>query len=137
MTGHPANGWGARSMWLGLVALLVGLLVGFFVSPLGWLPPAFQQRLPAYLGLALLAALDATLGALRSRMEGTYDTGVFLSGFFVNMVAAATLAYLGDWLNVDFALAASVAFGTRIFNNLAILRRILLQRWRQRVTHAG
>jgi small basic protein len=124
-------------IWLGSVALLVGLLVGFLFSPIHWLPPAFQTRLPAYLGLALLAALDATLGAWRARLEGTYDGGVFLSGFFVNMIAAASLAYVGDWLNVDFALAASVAFGTRIFNNLAILRRILLQRWRQRVTQLG
>ncbi|MFA0751157.1 MAG: hypothetical protein SLRJCFUN_001560 [Candidatus Fervidibacter sp.] len=124
-------------LWLGSAALLAGLVVGFALSPLRWLPPAFQSRLPTYLGLALLAALDATLGAWRARLEGTYDTGVFLSGFFVNMTAAASLAYVGDWLNVDFALAASVAFGTRIFNNLAILRRILLQRWRQRVAPLG
>lgn len=125
------------AMWLGLIALLVGLLAGFLLSPVHWLPPTFQSRLPVYLGLALLAALDATFGAWRARWEGTYDTGVFLSGFFVNMITATSLAYIGDWLNVDFALAASVAFGTRIFNNLAILRRILLQRWRQRVTQLG
>lgn len=124
-------------LWLGALALLVGLLVGFVLAPVQWLPPAFQSRLPTYLGLALLAALDATLGAWRARLEGTFDSGVLLSGFFVNMFAAASLAYVGDWLNMDFALAASVAFGTRIFNNLAILRRILLQRWRQRVTQPG
>lgn len=120
-------------MWLGLLALLVGMLLGFFVAPMAPLAPG----LPVYLGLALLAAIDATLGAWRASMEGTYDTGVFLSGFFVNMVAAATLAYVGDLMGVELKMAAIVAFGTRIFNNLAFIRRILLQRWRQRITQVG
>lgn len=120
-------------MWLGLLALLLGLLLGFWLAPVAILPP----RLPIYLGLSLLAAIDATLGAWRANMEGTYDTGVFLSGFFVNMLMAALLAYVGDLMGVDLKLAAVVAFGTRIFNNLAIIRRILLQRWRQRIVQVG
>ncbi len=124
-------------MWLGLLALAVGLLIGLWLPSLAVLPVAFQQQLPNYLGLALLAAVDATLGAWRANLEGVYDTGVFLSGFFVNMVAATSLAYVGDLLGVNLALAAVVAFGTRIFNNLAIIRRIFLQRWRQRVSRVG
>ncbi len=124
-------------MWLGFLALAIGLLVGLWLPSLPLLPPAFQIQLPNYLGLALLAAIDATFGAWRANLEGTYDTGVFLSGFFVNMVAAASLAYLGDLLGVNLALAAIVAFGTRIFNNLAAIRRIFLQRWRQKATRVG
>ncbi len=124
-------------MWLGLMALLVGLVLGLWLPSIAIFPATLQQQLPNYLGLAILAALDATLGAWRANMEGTYDIGVFLSGFFVNMLAAALLAYLGDLLGVNLALAAVVAFGTRIFNNLAAIRRILLQRWRQRVSRVG
>ncbi|MER3501970.1 MAG: DUF1290 domain-containing protein [Candidatus Fervidibacterota bacterium] len=124
-------------MWLGFLALAIGLLVGLWLPSLSLLPPAFQIQLPNYLGLSLLAAIDATFGAWRANLEGTYDTGVFLSGFFVNMVAAASLAYLGDLLGVNLALAAIVAFGTRIFNNLAAIRRIFLQRWRQKATRLG
>lgn len=124
-------------MWLGFLALLIGLLLGLWLPGLAILPANLQQQLPNYLGLALLAAIDATLGAWRANMEGTYDTGVFLSGFFVNMIAAASLAYIGDLLGVNLALAAGVAFGTRIFNNLAVIRRILLQQWRQRMTRVG
>jgi small basic protein len=124
-------------MWLGFLALLIGLLVGLWLPTLAILPANLQQQLPNYLGLALLAAIDATLGAWRANMEGIYDTGVFLSGFFVNMIAAASLAYIGDLIGVNLALAAVVAFGTRIFNNLAVIRRILLQQWRQRMTRVG
>ncbi|MEJ7613511.1 Small basic protein [Candidatus Fervidibacteria bacterium JGI MDM2 SSWTFF-3-K9] len=124
-------------MWLGFLALLIGLLLGLWLPTLAILPANLQQQLPNYSGLALLAAIDATLGAWRASMEGTYDTGVFLSGFFVNMIAAASLAYIGDLIGVNLALAAVVAFGTRIFNNLAAIRRILLQQWRQRMTRVG
>ncbi len=124
-------------MWLGLLALLIGLALGLWLPSVAILPANMQQQLPNYLGLAILAAIDATLGAWRANMEGTYDTGVFLSGFFVNMVAAASIAYIGDLLNVNLSLAAIVAFGTRIFNNLAAVRRIMLQRWRQRVSRVG
>lgn len=124
-------------MWLGLLALLVGLILGLWLPSFTALPATLQQQLPNYLGLALLAAIDATLGAWRANMEGTYDTGVFLSGFFVNMIAASTLAYIGDLMSVNLALAAIVAFGTRIFNNLALIRRILLQQWRRRMTRVG
>lgn len=124
-------------MWLGLLALLVGLILGLWLPSFTVLPATLQQQLPNYLGLALLATVDATLGAWRANMEGTYDTGVFLSGFFVNMIAASTLAYIGDLMGVNLALAAIVAFGTRIFNNLALIRRILLQQWRRRMTRVG
>lgn len=124
-------------MWLGLLALLIGLLLGFWLPSVGFFPMTLQQQLPNYLGLAILAAIDATLGAWRANMEGTYDTSVFLSGFFINMLAAALLAYIGDLLGVNLALAAVVAFGTRIFNNLAVVRRIMLQRWKQRMSRVG
>jgi len=36
------------------------------------------------------------------------------------------LTYLGDRLGVELHLAAIVAFGVRLFNNLAIIRRRFL-----------
>jgi hypothetical protein len=63
-------------MWLGFLALLIGLLLGLWLPGLAILPANLQQQLPNYLGLALLAAIDATLGAWRANMEGTYDTGL-------------------------------------------------------------
>ncbi|MCS7225296.1 MAG: small basic family protein [Armatimonadetes bacterium] len=120
-------------MWLVLLSLFLGLVLGFLATP----PEGILVALHIYLGPALLAALDAIVGGWRASLEGTYDTAVFVSGFFVNMLAAGLLAYVGDLLRIDLALAAVVAFGPRIFNNLALVRRIYLQRWRQRVAPPG
>lgn len=56
-------------------------------------------------------------------MENVFDTTVFVSGFVTNALLAAGLAYLGDRLGVELYLAAVVAFGVRLFQNLAIIRR--------------
>ena len=50
----------------------------------------------------------------------------FLSGLVTNALLAAGLTFLGDRLGVELYYAAIVAFGVRLFNNLAIIRRRLL-----------
>ncbi|HEV2036226.1 MAG TPA: small basic family protein [Candidatus Dormibacteraeota bacterium] len=49
-------------------------------------------------------------------------TGLY-SGLLTNMTLAAGLVYFGDKLGVDLSIAAIVAFGVRIFNNLGAIRR--------------
>jgi small basic protein len=113
-------------MWLPAVGLAIGLVVGF-LFPLS-IPLAYAK----YLSVGVLAALDSTLGGLRAGMEENFDAGVFITGFFGNALLAGVLAYLGDQLGVDLYLAAVFAFGVRIFQNLAIIRRYLLRKWRDR-----
>jgi len=48
---------------------------------------------------------------------------VFLMGLVTNSALAAGLTFVGDKLGVDLSIAAIVAFGVRIFNNLASIRR--------------
>jgi small basic protein len=78
-----------------MIALpLVALLVGFFiVYPLS---PGIAPALGDYVAIAVVAGFDALVGALRSRLEHRFDEAVFLSGFFANMVLAASLAYFGS-----------------------------------------
>ncbi len=111
-------------MWLPLLGLLAGVVIAslFSISV-----PAEYAR---YSAIAILAALDSILGAVRSELEGTYDNGVFTTGLVSNMLLAALLTFLGDRLGVDLSIAAIVAFGVRLFNNLAIIRRYLLSRSR-------
>jgi small basic protein len=117
-------------MWLPLIGLLVCLVIG----------SAFSIAIPIeyarYTALAILAALDSVLGAVRADMEGQYDNLVFVSGFFINAVLCVILTFLGDRLGVELYYAAIIAFGVRMFNNLAIIRRLLLTRvrawWRKR-----
>jgi small basic protein len=119
-------------MWLPFIGLLIGLIIGSIFSIV---IPAEYTR---YTALAILASLDSVFGALRADMQGKYDNWVFISGFFTNGLLAALLTLLGDRLGVELHYAAIVAFGVRLFNNLAIIRRLLLvriQAWWQEQNH--
>ncbi|MGC8843438.1 MAG: DUF1290 domain-containing protein, partial [bacterium] len=59
--------------------------------------------------------------------ERKYDNLIFLSGFLVNSIAAALLAWIGDLLGVPLYLAAVIAFGVRIFQNLSLIRRLIVE----------
>lgn len=108
------------ALWLPVAGLLFGVLVGlaFRIS----IPPDYAR----YTAIAILAGLDAVVGAARSALERRYNNEIFLSGLAANMVLAAGLTLLGDRLGVDLYLAAVVAFGVRLFNNVAVIRRTLL-----------
>jgi small basic protein len=109
--------------WLAILGLFVGLGLGL----------AFSLTIPAqysrYTAMALLAAFDSVLGAVRAELDAEFDNRIFVTGFFVNMILAGVLTFLGDRLGVELYIAAIVAFGVRMFNNLAIIRRQLLERW--------
>ncbi|MDD2509654.1 MAG: small basic family protein [Syntrophomonas sp.] len=111
-------------MWLlVLFCLLIGLLIGMQV-------PVFLSVVYAkYMSIAVIAALDAVFGGIRAYMEDNFDTTIFVSGFVVNTLLAAGMAYLGDRLGVQLYLAAVVVFGVRIFQNLGIIRRYLLKKY--------
>jgi small basic protein len=111
-------------MWLPLVGLLIGIIIGSL----------FSLQIPAqysrYTAMAILAALDSVLGALRAELQGEYDNLIFVTGFFGNALLAGGLTFVGDRMGVELYLAAIVAFGVRLFNNLAIVRRAMLEAWR-------
>jgi small basic protein len=69
------------------------------------------------------------LGGVKSVLTDEFRTDVFVTGFLVNVLAAAGLAWFGDQIGVQLALAAVVVMGWRIFNNLGLIRRQLLSRF--------
>jgi small basic protein len=103
-----------------IVAFVLGFLIVYRFVPI--LPFALAN----YVALSILAGFDALIGGFRARLEGKFDEAVFVSGFFVNMILAGVLAYLGDKLNVDIYLAVTVALGIRVFNNLGRIRSLLV-----------
>lgn len=109
-------------MWLPVLGLLIGLLLGF-MSDL-----RIPEEYTSYLSIAVLAALDTLFGGIRAQLQKTFDDRVFVSGFFFNILLAAGLAFLGVHLGVDLYLAAIFAFGVRLFNNIAVIRRMLLSK---------
>lgn len=105
---------------LPLFGLIVGIFVGLALKiPI---PPVYVR----YLGIAVLAALDSTFGGIRATLEHKFNEKIFISGFFTNTLMAAFIVFVGDKLGIsELYLAAVVAFGVRLFQNLAIIRREL------------
>ena len=113
-------------MWLPVLGLMLGVSLGL-LSDL-----QIPQMYSNYLSIAVLAALDTLFGGIRAHLQQIYDDKVFISGFFFNIALAAGLAFLGVHLGVDLYLAAVFAFGVRLFQNIAVIRRVLLTKWSER-----
>lgn len=113
-------------MWLPMIGLLIGILLGLMT----------EFRIPdeytSYLSIAVLAALDTLFGGIRAHLQNSFDANVFITGFFFNIILAASLAFLGVHLGVDLYLAAIFAFGVRLFNNIAVIRRLIIARWEEK-----
>ncbi|HAA90086.1 MAG: Uncharacterized protein XD63_1370 [Thermoanaerobacterales bacterium 50_218] len=110
-------------MWLPLLGMIAGILIGSMLALS--IPGAYVK----YLSVAVLASLDSVFGGIKALLEEKFDGAILLSGFFTNALLAALLAYLGDRLGVDLYLAAVFAFGVRLFQNLAIIRRKVFEHW--------
>lgn len=100
---------------------LVGLAVGALVAVLAH--PTVPQDLSRYVAMAVVAALDATLGGVRSSLEHTFSDRIFVVSFLSNALVAVALVWLGDQLSVDLVTAVVVVLGIRIFQNVAAIRR--------------
>ncbi|MDN5710525.1 MAG: small basic family protein [Planococcus sp. (in: firmicutes)] len=113
-------------MWISILGLLLGISLGLLTDI--QIPPEYAS----YLSIAVLASLDTLFGGIRAHLQQVYDDKVFVSGFFFNIILAAGLAFLGVHLGVDLYLAAIFAFGVRLFQNIAVIRRILLSKWTEK-----
>ena len=107
-------------MFLPLAGLLVGVLAGLVLN----VNVSFEFS--RYSAVAILAALDSVLGAVRAELDGVYDNRIFISGFITNALVAVILTFIGDRLNLDLYLVALITFGLRIFDNVALIRRHFL-----------
>ena len=111
---------------IAVIGLLIGMLLGI----------VFDVDIPSnfspYMSVAILACLDSVFGAVRANLSKNFKADIFISGFFGNSILAACLAYLGDKLGIPMYIAAVIVFGGRIFDNFAIIRRILLDRVKEK-----
>lgn len=108
---------------LAIIGLALGIIIGIVVDPTvpTWLQP--------FLPVAVVAGLDALLGAGRAWLEGAFHDRVFVLSFFWNVVVACLLVFLGGQLGVGSAMttAVVVVLGIRIFSNTASIRRLLFK----------
>lgn len=111
------------------IGILAGILIGYIF------PYTYNPQYSLYISVSILACLDSIVGGMRAILEEKFDTTVFLSGFFLNALLAAFLAFLGDKLGVPLYYAAIVTFGGRLFDNFAKIRRIIVQKLRNNNTN--
>ena len=109
-----------------MILPVLGLIFGIILGTL--FPVGISQAYAILFSVALLASLDSVFGGLRAAAEEKFDNTVFISGFFTNALLAAVLVYTGDRLGIDLYYVALLAFGLRIFQNLAIIRRYFLKK---------
>lgn len=107
-----------------MIFAILGLLIGVFLGLK--LDITYPTQYSLYISVAILASLDSVFGAIKSMLEDKFDTSIFVSGFFGNAILASFLAYIGDRLGVPLYYAAIFAFGGRLFQNFAVIRRYLL-----------
>lgn len=80
-----------------------------------------------YLAVACLAGLDTVLGGIRSGYEGKFQNDVFITGFITNTIISFVIAFIGDRIGIELLVVVALVMGMRIFNNLSLIRRYLLQ----------
>jgi len=102
-----------------IIVVALGFLFGYNLE----IPYTFTE----YIAVAILAFLDSLFGGIASNMQNKFKMSVFVSGFFLNAIIAMFLVYLGQKLNVDIYLAAVIVFTTRLFTNLSIMRRLVIE----------
>lgn len=111
---------------IAFIGLLLGVLLGLLLDV------NIPETLSPYMSVAILACLDSVFGALRASLSKNFKADIFISGFFGNAILAAALAYLGDKIGIPIYIAAVIVFGGRIFDNFAVIRRLIIERLKSR-----
>ena len=112
-----------------IIAIVIGCILGAII---GIYAPIIPYTYSGYLAIGIMAALDTVFGGISSIIKKSFDMKIFVSGFFGNAILAIILTYLGERLNVDIYLAAIVVFVGRMFTNLSIIRRELVDKWMEK-----
>ena len=107
---------------LAVLGLVLGIVAGLLLEP------TLPQFLEPYLPIAIVAALDAILGATRAYLDGVFSDRVFAVSFISNVLIAGLIVFVGDQIGVGSQLSTGVVvvLGIRIFTNAAAIRRALL-----------
>ncbi|MDH3959465.1 MAG: small basic family protein [Actinomycetota bacterium] len=108
---------------IALIGLVIGIVAGLVLEP------AVPLWLEPYLPIAVIAALDAVVGATRALLDGVFRDRVFIISFLSNVLVAAVIVWIGDLLGVGTQMSTGVVvvLTMRIFSNAAAIRRHILK----------
>jgi len=105
-----------------LIGILIGIIIGFQINY------SIPLEYTKYTAVVLIGILDALFGAIRAEAtKDQYNALIFITGLIFNIILAVIITYLGEKLGLDLYLAATVVFTFRIFSNVGITRRAMLQ----------
>ena len=106
-----------------IVGILIGIIAGLTINI--EIPIEYTK----YSAVAIIGILDALFGAIRAEVtKDQYNTVIFITGLLFNIILALGITLLGEQLGLDLYLAATVVFTFRIFSNVGITRRALIQK---------
>ena len=112
-------------MVIGVICVIVGVLLGFAVNV------HVSAVLSVYIAIGLLACIDSIFGGIVANINKNFNLAVFITGFFGNALLSIAIIYLGTRLGLDLYTGVVFVFIFRIFQNFAIIRRFLLNKWEQ------
>jgi small basic protein len=106
-------------MWIPLVGLIIGLIIGALF------PVSLQVFDAKYLSISALSSIDSVFIGFRAKLNNHFNTTLFTIEFVLNTIIAIGLVYLGDIMNTDLFTAIAIIFCARIFYNLSGLNHQL------------
>lgn len=110
-----------------LFGLILGLILGLLFNI--QIPPEYTR----FSAVIIVGIADSLLGAIRAEVtHDQYNSIIFISGLFFNIFFAVGITYLGEHLGLNLYLAVTVVFMFRIFQNVGITRRVLIEKWLSR-----
>lgn len=115
-----------------MIGALLGCAAGIIIALF------FNINIPmeytVYTGVAILAALDAAIGALVSVKEKKFEPKKFFCDIIFNITASILLVFLGKNIGLELSLAAIVLFGAKILKKISIFRKFLLNKCEKKGT---
>lgn len=110
--------------------IIIGVFLGLFFNV------EIPQEYTRYSAVIIIGVADSLFGAIRAEIShDRYDPIIFISGLFFNMIFAVAITYLGENLGLNLYLAVTVVFTFRIFQNVGITRRVLIESWIEKRKH--
>ena len=112
-------------MTIAIICLVIGGLLGFFLN----IPVTTEASV--YIAIAIFAALDSIMGGIVAYLNKKFDLAIFISGFFSNAIFSIAIIFMGTKLGIDLYMGIVIVFTMRIFQNFAIIRRFLLNKFKK------
>ncbi len=107
-----------------VLGIIFGILIGLLLKLN--IPLEYTR----YTAVVIIGILDALFGAVRAEVtHDKYNAAIFISGLVFNIILAVGITLLGDKLGLDLYMAATVVFTFRIFSNVGITRRAIIDKW--------